>query len=266
MNPNASSLVIQRPGLPPFLQTFQAASLRWREASGIGQGGPADASAGLSKVQGTFRGEAATWAWNPIDAEWQLCHILTDRNTLWDMGGHYYGTKSRANVHRIGNVEQNRAIIGADSDYAQGVPGDILLIPGLAQPSGLTPQPPPGGSVPEPGGAVPPLPPSEPGGRPPGYPPDWEWPPGWSTSPVEPPAELPGLPEPTEPGGAVPTPIGADTGTTGRTSWWTPAKIALVGGMGVATLGLIVWGVVNAGKPRLRRKPKPRKSTRRRRR
>lgn len=261
---NAGQLVVRRPGLPPFCNTFRAAAVEYLEAAGIQQGGPADASAGLSKVEGTWHGQARTWAWNPLYSQWQLLHILRSGDTLWKMGNTYYGQSSLQNVHRIGDVEQNAPIIGAnatgDEAYALGVEGDVLLIPDLEQPYGQPPAPPPNGAVPDPDGAQPPEIPDW-GERPPNYPPDWPWPPGWATPPVEPPAE----PAPDEPGPAEPTPIGARTGIARRESWWTPGKILLVGGLGVSTVALIIWGVVSAGKPKRRKRPKRKSSKRRRR-
>lgn len=256
---NAGQLVVRRAGYPPFLDTFQAAMVRWGQASGQNQGGPADASAGLSKVDRSWHGQARTWAWNPVYSEWQLLHVIRSGDTLWAMGRTYYGQSSMQNVHRIGDVEQNAPIIGAnasgDDAYALAVPGDVLLIPGLEQP----PAPPPDASVPDPIGGMPPTP-VDPGERPPGYPPDLPWPPGWGTTPVEP----PGIePTPTEPGqGATPTPIGAGTPAAGGGSWWTAGKIALVSGLGLGTLALIIWGVKSGGKKSKRRS----KSKRRRRR
>jgi hypothetical protein len=243
-------LIVRRPGLPPWLSMMQAAALPG--AGGLGQGGPADASAGLQKVDGTWNGEQRTWAWNPVSSEWQLLHVVREGDTLWAMGRTYYGESSVANVHRICHLEQNAPIIGASSDCARGVPGDILLIPGLPQPGGETPGNPPGGAVPPPGGFEPPTTPTDPIGnqRPPGYPDDWPWPPGWSTSPVETPGETP----PAETGdGAEPTPVDAPIQTTQPTRWWTPGKIALVGGLGATTLGLIIWGVAASKKPKRRR-------------
>lgn len=267
---NAGQLVVRRHGLPPFLNTFQAAAVEWNGMIGAGadgqrQGGPADASAGLTKVDGTWHGQERTWAWNPVDSEWQLLHVLRSGDTLWRMGSTYYGQSSMQNVHRIGDVEQNREIIGADASgdnaYALGVPGDVLLIPGLEQPGGQPPASPPGGSVPDPGGAQPPGTPDY-GQRPPGYPADWPWPPGWATAPVEPPSGT-GPTEPGEP--AETTPVDAQTGVVRRESWWSPGKVVLVGGLGLTTLGLIVWGIASAGKPK-RRKARKRKGGKRRRR
>lgn len=240
-----SMLVVRRLGVPPWLSMTQAAQLP--EADGIGQGGAADASAGLQKVEGSWRGEVRTWAWNPVYSEWQLLHVLREGDTLWNMGGTYYGQRSVANVHRICDLEQNAPIIGADSDCAQGVPGDILLIPGLTQPEDQPPASPPGGATPPPGGIEPPDVPTDPisDERPPGYPDEYPWPPGWSTSPVETPID--------EEPPAEATPIGAPIETTEGRGWWTPGKIALVGGLGAATLGLIIWGVASAKKPKRRR-------------
>ena len=248
MDMAGNMLVVNRTGLPPWLASTQAASLMG--AAGIGQGGPADASAGLQKVEGSWNGEARTWAWNPVYSQWQLLHVIREGDTLWNMGGTYYGQRSVANVHRICHVEQNAPIIGADSDCAQGVPGDVLLIPDLEQPGEQPPASPPGGAVPPPGGFEPPTTPTDPitDERPPNYPDDWPWPPGWSTSPVETPGE--------EPGGAEPTPIGAPIQRTEPAKWWTPGKIALVGGLGATTLGLIVWAVAKSKKPRRRRRSK----------
>jgi len=250
-----TGLVVNRLGLPPPLALAQAAGI-YGEAGGQAQGGPADASEGLSKVSGTWHGQARTWAWNPVYSEWQLLHVIREGDTLWRMGQTYYGESSTANVRRICNLEQNAPIIGADRDCAQGVPGDVLLIPGLEQPSNQPPASPPGGAVPPPDGYEPPTFPTDPGldQRPPGYPDDWPWPPVWDTTPAEPPAEPAEPTEPTEP--AEPEPVGAITRPGTSQKFWTAGKIVAAAGGGLGVLGLIVWAAVAAGKPKRRKRRK----------
>jgi len=238
-----NQIIVQRHGLPPFLSYI--------EAAGQAQGGAADASAGLNKVTD----DRGTWAWNPLYSEWQLLHIVRSGDTVWQMGATYYGQSSLTNVHRIGNIEQNFPLLG--STYDQAVPGDVLLIPGLAQPSGQPPAPAPGGAVPPPGGA---MPPDEPGLAP--DVPDW-WPPNLPWPPYQTQPEVPGGQEmpgevPGEPADQAPPPQGVPVGAITprapeKKSWWTGGKIALVGGLGLTALGLIVWGATRGQKRTTRR-------------
>lgn len=262
-----SMIIVTRHGLPPFLNTV--------EVAGQAQGGPADASEGLNKIN---VGEQ-TWAWNPIYDEWQLLRMIRSGDTLWNMSGQYYGERSVPGVRRIGNVEQNRPILG--SSYDRAVPGDVILIPGLDQPGAAPPSPPPGGAQPPPGGAVPPTPPDLPpiGGidwtspePPPNWPPYLPWPPDQVAPPDAPPVDVPDVPPPVvvgpgePPAGAEPTPVGATTPGGEREGWWTTGRIALVGGLAVVTTGLIVWGATRGSKKRKRGKPRKRQRTPRRRR
>lgn len=251
-------MMVRQLGLPPFLCTF--------EAAGQAQGGAADASEGLAKMNDA-RG---TWAYNTLQDEWQLLHVIRSGDTLWAMGNRYYGQSSVANVHRIGNVPQNRPIVG--SDYAQCVPGDVLLIPGLEQPGNAVPAPPPGGAVPPPEGANPPGLPDFPGvdwtspTPPPNWPSDWPWPPLQGQPPITTPVETP-APTPGPGQGAEPIQVGAPSpGAPARASWWTPGKIALVGGLSLAGVGLIVWGATRGAKGRRRPPGQPSRRRRRRRR
>lgn len=259
MSMQTGMIIVHRRGLPPFLATI--------EAAGQAQGGPADASAALTK-QTDSRG---TWAWNPLYDEWQLLHIIRSGDTLWAMSGTYYGERSVPGVHKIGRVEQNRPILG--SDYEQAVPGDVILIPGLAQPGGAVPSPPGDPAVPPPGGAQPPgleLPGEgidwtspEP---PDNWPPQLPWPPGSVTppitTPVELPADIPALP-PAQP--AEPTPVGAEPAQpVTQESWWTTPRIALVGGLSVVTVGLIAWAATRGAKKPRKRRRRPQKRRRRR--
>lgn len=256
-------IIVRRHGLPPWLNTV--------EAAGQAQGGPADASAGLQKMNDA-RG---TWAWNPLYNEWQLLRVIRSGDTLWAMSGEYYGERSVPGVHRIGNIDQNQPILG--STYDRAVPGDVILIPQLQQPVGAPPQPPGDGAIPPPGGSQPPGLDLPPGGidwtapePPPNWPPDWPWPPGNVTPPItlptEPPYEPPpGTPPQLPPGnGAAPTPVGATT-PGAEEKFWTNGKIALIGGLALGTIGLVVWGATRGAKQK-RRSPRRRTQRRRRRR
>jgi hypothetical protein len=255
------TVIVRRPGLPPWMNTVEVARPRTREAGGQAQGGAADASVGLEKISS---GPDETWAWNPIYDQWQLLHVIRSGDTLWQMGAHYYGQASRDNVHRIGDVEQNRRIVG--STYDQCVPGDILLIPDLTPPANQPPAPPGNGAEPPPGGAEPPGSGQDGGidwGDPPAnWPPDMPWPPvgGVVTAPYEPPA---GGGE--QPGPITPTPVGATTPTTGETKgWWTTGKVVGVSAGGLAVVALVIY--LATRKPGRRGAPRRRSSRRRRRR
>jgi hypothetical protein len=243
---NMQTLVVHRPGLPPWLSI--------RQVSGINQGGAADASAGLSKIT-TDADE--TWAWNPVDGEWQLLHIIRSGDTLWNMGGHYYGQRSRENVHRIGNVQQNKPIVG--NDYASCVPGDILLIPGLAQPADQPALPPGGGASPPGGGLEPPAEGGDWGDPPAGWDPNLPWPPvtGGIGLPVEPPAEGgEGADDGEQP--AEGEPVSAITPAEGeKKGFWTTGKIVAAAGGGVALVALIAF--LATRKPKRRRAPSRRR-------
>ena len=256
MSAQTGMIIVRQHGLPSFMSTI--------EAAGQAQGGPADASAALTKMNDS-RG---TWAWNPLYDEWQLLHNIRSGDTLWNMSGTYYGVRSVAGVHKIGKVDQNRPILG--SDYEQAIPGDIVLIPELPQPTAAVPSPPPDVAVPPPITYDPPAPPEvdwtapDP---PENWPPQLPWPPEDVMPPIVP--EVPDMPTPALPPGpptdAVPTPIGAEPAVpSARDSWWTTPRIALVGGLSVATVGLIAWAATRgAKKPRRRRRPAKRRRRRR---
>ncbi len=248
-----------RHGLPPFLHVV--------EASGQAQGGPADASTGMQLFTD---GSGQSWAWNPSMSEWQLRYTVKWGDTLYVLSGRFYGQASVTGVHRIYGVPQNQPIAGSSLD--QCVPGDVLLIPGLAQPQAI---PPVGGGVslplpvPSPEQPTPAQPTPTPIGielptqPPPGWPPSIPWPPltGVQPTPTEP---TPAEPTPTEPtpaqpypGGAVPIPIGTTQpgAPTPKKTWWTAgrtAAVAIIGTAGVA--GVVALIVVAAKKNRRRRR------------
>lgn len=260
--------MVQIHGLPPWLS--------WRDAGGQAQGGPADASVNLT-ILDTPEG---AWAWNALEGEWQKLHAIVSGNTVWGLTATYYGASGQnlANVRRIGNVPQNKPILGPS--YDQAVPGDVILIPGLAQPQAAPPSPPPPGAQPPPGGDPVPQPGEPPitgapqpvpdvgFDPPPGWPPTMPWPPVLvdpEPSP-EPPGPLPDPSPPTPPVGAEPIQVGAPGAAppgaivkAQPASWWTTGRIALVGGLGIGTVALIVWGATRGAK----KKPARRRSTRR---
>jgi hypothetical protein len=256
-----------------------------REASGQAQGGPADASAGLTLLND----ERGTWGWNPIYGAWMLLHTIVSGDTLWNLSGRYYGQRSMEGVHLIGNVEQNVPILG--SDYRQAIAGDVILIPATPAmpPPGAAPpmpgppsaDPPPngGGPVPQPGD---PQLPEDPVGWLPEEPPPF-WPPGMPWPPIqtdpepdpeppgaEPPVVVdPGLPPEPPPGPPEEPPpdvvLARVEPEAAPEKWWTTGRIALVGGLGLAAVGLIVWGATRGAKKRPRRRARPRRRQRRRR-
>jgi len=215
----------------PMLSTFDAA--------GIAQGGPADASAGLTEMVAG----GARWAWNPLQAQWQRKHTIVKGDTVWALTAYYYGSPSIERVNQVGAVPQNKPILGPMKD--QAVPGDVILIPGLAQP-GPSPAP---AAAPTPAPTAPPMSTVEPiaatapftgfvlpgsttiEGLPvmiPGTPPG-------TTTPKPAPTEGPGL--------VKAQPEGMSTG----------AKVALVGGI-AAVGGLAAWGLWAASKRKKRRR------------
>jgi len=261
--------LVQVHGMPPFLSWREAG--RMLEAAGQAQGGPADASSGLT-IHNDDRG---SWAFNPLYSQWQLLHIVQSGDTLWALSGRYYGERSMAGVHVIGRVEQNRPILGAS--YDQAIPGDVILIPDLEQPGASPPAPPPPGAVPAPGGDPVPGPgePPVPGAPPPvvGLPtqPPPGWPPGMPWPPVEVPTQPPETPPgdeqapdiliPGQPPGAPPVLVGgapAEPPPPKEPSWWTTPRVAIVGGLAAATVIAAVWAAS--------RRPKKRRAPRRRRR
>jgi hypothetical protein len=248
-----------------------------REAAGQAQGGPADASLGMT-IQNDDRG---SWAWNALQGQWQLLHVVVSGDTLWNLTRTYYGAggQNLASVRAIGQVPQNEPILGPE--YRDAVPGDVILIPNLEQPGAAPPSPPPGGALPPPGGDPVPQPdepplggapqpiPELPAQPPPGWPPTMPWPPVLVTPEPgdEPPGPLPGEgpideigPPTIDPGippGVEPIPVGAIVPAEPE-SWWTTGRIALVGGLSLATVGLIVWGATRGAKRR-RRAPRRRR-------
>ena len=113
------------------------------EAGGSSAGYPQDASDGLQRRSDA---NANVWAWNPLFGEWQRMHSIVWGDTLWNLSATYYGSPSLPGVHAIHHVDQNYAIQGPSADTGL-IPGDVILIPGLAQvfdaPAGPAPVPPP---------------------------------------------------------------------------------------------------------------------------
>ena len=113
------------------------------EAGGSSAGYPQDASEGLQRRNDA---NANVWAWNPLFDEWQRMHSIVWGDTLWNLSATYYGSPSLPGVHAIHHVDQNYAIQGPSADTGL-IPGDVILIPGLAQvfdaPAGPAPVPPP---------------------------------------------------------------------------------------------------------------------------
>src|SRR5262245_37099954 len=106
--------------LPPML-----------EAAGAKSGHPEDAGAGMpSWIDGTGK----KWVFNRAMGEWQVPHTIKSGDTLWKLSGVYHGKPSLPGVHAIYNVPQNKAIQGPSADSGL-IPGDVILIPGLQQPS-----------------------------------------------------------------------------------------------------------------------------------
>lgn len=124
--------------LPPFAR---------REAAGAVAGHGQDASAGMQQT--TVSG--VTWAYNAAMAEWQRVYpVVSLPNGLSGLAAQFYGDPTR--WPEIYNVPQNKAIQGPNPNTGL-IPGDTILIPGLAQPGpapGPTPAP-----CPTPGPIVP---------------------------------------------------------------------------------------------------------------
>lgn len=228
---------------PPLIYQRPFHSFPMLEASGAAVGHAQDASAGLNVMTDASN---ATWAWNPGAGEWQMLHTIASGDTLWKLSGLFYGTSSLDGVHDIYDVPQNKAIQGPSADSGL-IPGDVILIPGLPQPTTApaaadttgpmqVPQVPTGiFTLPTAAGS--PLPAPVPSGAPD----------NWDPSTPYPPVNAPS-------GGAIvlpttyvtgddPTATTVSTTTPGGAAapFWTHGRIAVAAGAGVIGLGTVVW-------------------------
>lgn len=273
-------IATQHPLLAAKNHTVPLPGMWSSEAAGAAAGRAQDASAGL----GLFTdGSGRVWAWNPAMGEWQRLHTIASGDSLWKLTKIYYGAYSQSGVHAIHDVPQNEAIQGPDAGIGL-IPGDVILIPGLPQPT-----PPEANSdssplsVPQRVGGCDTLGPEYPG--------TWVYDAAQGTC-------VPESPSPTAPGGGMPAtveatapadwpanlpypPIQATGGTvvvptdtsapmgdavlvelpemevvgTPPPKFWTPGRIAIVALLGTAGLGTVGYLVFR--KPR-RRNPRRR--------
>lgn len=228
---------------PPLIYQRPFNSFPMLEASGAAAGHAQDASAGLNTMTDASNAE---WAWNPGSGEWQMLHTIASGDTLWKLSGLYYGTSSLDGVHAIYDVPQNKAIQGPSADSGL-IPGDVILIPGLPQPStapaaaDAVPQ-----SLPQvptgiftlPTAAGSPLPAPVPSGAPD----------NWDPTTPYPPVNAPSggaivLPTTYVTGDDAPMTVGSSSTptTTSATPFWTHGRIAVAAGAGVIGLGTVVW-------------------------
>jgi hypothetical protein len=213
-------------------------------------------------------GHSGVWAFNPVVQEWQAVHAIVSGDNLWNMSRDYYGQPSQAGMHAIRDVPENTPIVG--QDMKQAIPGDQLLIPGIAARSGLGipggPPPPGTGGTVDPAPTLPGLPPGvaiPPGIIPPGFPtiPGVTGPavgPGGEPVPTVPPG-VPGVPPvATLPPVQVEPPavlVGTEEEKKAKEGeFWTPTKIAVGAGLGILVVGGIAYFAT-----------RPKKRTRRRR-
>jgi len=178
------------------------------ESAGQMAGAPENAAVGMSQatgpiVGGSHPGATNLWAFNELLNEWQPVHVVHSGDTLWDLSGRYYGSKTTPGMRAIRDVPQNLLIVGEDARKA--IPGDRILIPGLGDRFG--------GAPPGVDGGDDMLPPIVSDSPPPGWPEGWPWPPGSDTAP---PNELP--PGPGDDGGGGGVPVSDE-----RPPWW-PAE------------------------------------------
>lgn len=206
------------------------------DAGGAKAGRPEDASAGFRRITDA---QGLPWAWNPVANEWQRIHTIRSGDTLWNLSGTYYGTKSLPGVRAIFNVPQNKAIQGASPDTGL-IPGDRILIPGLRQPAAAPIE------VSEPGPVEVPTPePDEP------------------TIGVTPPDVVTVPPIPSIPGDLIPAPPeGIPVGAPAPEPSPAPPKkkdrtLLLVGVVGAGAL--LVGGAALVMKKRRRRNPRRRR-------
>jgi hypothetical protein len=213
------------------------------DAAGAKLGRPEDASANMPRWQDS---NGKPWAFNASMGEWQRVHTIASGDSLWKLSGLYYGTSSLGGVHAIYAVPQNKTIQGPSPDSGL-IPGDVILIPGLPQPTtppstsdampiGSFPDAPPTSSIPTvpPGGNLPvPVPTSAPAG----WPSDEQYPPIH-----EPSGGAIVLPTVTVEGDVPAMPVGSTT-TTGQHSdkFWTGGRVLAASAVGAAGLGTIVF-------------------------
>jgi hypothetical protein len=217
------------------------------EAAGAKLGRPEDASDGMPRWQDSNQKE---WAFNSAVGEWERIHTIKSGDTLWKLSGLYYGTSSMGGVHAIYNVPQNKSIQGPSPDSGL-IPGDVILIPGLPQPTtppstsdampiGAFPDAPPstaGLPTVPPGGNIPvPLPSAQPAGWPSDedYPPIHEATDMGGTGPIV-------LPTVTV-DGDVPATTAGQTTTSGKPAqFWSTGRILAASAVGAAGLGTVIY-------------------------
>lgn len=224
----------------PYNRAYSAFPLL--EASGAGAGHAEDASAGMSRW---IDANSKTWAFNDSVGEWERTHTIVSGDTLWKLSGKYYGTSSIDGVHAIYNVPQNRAIQGQSPDKGL-IPGDVILIPGLPQPTV-----PPSTSDAAPIGVFPDLPPPiggvltvPPGGNMPVPLPSAQ-PVDWPEDDPYPPIHVPSggsivLPNMTVEG-SVPGTMVSSTTTSGKPRFWSTGRILAASAAGAAGVGILAF-------------------------
>lgn len=215
------------------------------EAAGASAGRAEDASAGMARWNDAQDKE---WAFNDALGEWERVHTIKSGDTLWKLSGLYYGTSSLDGVHAIYGVPQNKTIQGPSADKGL-IPGDVILIPGLPQPTV-----PPSTSDAAPIGVFPDLPPTiggiptvSPGGNMPVPLPSAQ-PINWPEDDAYPPIHVPSggaivLPT-VNVEGTVPGATTADyTTTSGGTApkFWSTGRIVAASAAGVAGVGLLAY-------------------------
>jgi len=213
-------------------------------------GHPEDATDGLGSITD---GAGVVWYWNTAQSEWQQAHTIVSGDTLWKLTRTYYGAYSLPAVATIHEVPQNLAIQGPDPNMGL-IPGDVILIPRLAQPAAppapvnvvpaTVPQDPPPTvvtTVQAPAGSGTPGPNDLPAGWPAGVP----YPPT-GTVPTNPPAPVTVLPEVVVTGDAPAGDV-VLAGTTAATvakpaaPFWTGGRIAIGLALAGAGVGTIIY-------------------------
>jgi len=228
------SLTLYQPPnlLPPFL-----------EAAGAKSGHPEDASAGMPKWKDASN---QIWAFNQGMGEWQIPHVIKSGDTLFNLSGLYYGKKTLGGVHAIHNVPQNLKIQGPSADSGL-IPGDVILIPALPQPtqapaaSDATPIGLPQGPV-----TAPPVP--TPPGSPMPFPVPSTIPSSWPTDLGYPPnTGVPSGPDivlTSGHGDVMPTvlpTVEVQGNVKPKEEFWTSGRIAVAAGVGVLGLGTVAF-------------------------